>query len=369
MKIAIINTRAEFESLKSQWNALLRKSIKDVIYLRHEWFLSWWDAFHDGQQLHIIVAADDDGQIISIAPLRKADDVIFKTIPVKKLSFMANGISPNADFIVHRDRADRGLKALIEYLCRFDDWDIVELQKMILEDATSQTIKNNLRDNRQLFDTSPNIESPIILINSDWCDFYSHKSQKLRKNYRNKANRLKKSRDIKIENIRIESGSSKAIQEMFELSGRSWKRKIQTDLMSDQESQQFYKSICDVFGNEGAVNLWMMRKGEKPVSFEFHMVDNGTVYPLRADYDHEFKELSPGSVLEYNAIKSLFENGKIRQYHTCGHTYSYLLKWCNMTRKHVNIEIYSKSAASLTLYFYNTRLLPILRKIKKIIKG
>ena len=46
------------------------------------------------------------------------------------------------------------------------------------------------------------IESPFILINSDWETFFSGRSQRFRKSLRNKINRANKSAGISIERYR-----------------------------------------------------------------------------------------------------------------------------------------------------------------------
>ena len=151
---------------------------------------------------------------------------------------------------------------------------------------------------------------------------------------------------------------------MFTVSEKSWKRQDGTDITSNPQSKNFHKEICDRFGPQGIISLWLLRKETIPIAFEFHLTYDNVVYPIRADYDESYKELSPGSVLEYNIIKTLFDEAKIREYNTCGHSYNYLMNWSEDTRKHANIEIFCKNYKSSLLYSLEYKLIPLLRKIK-----
>ena len=48
MKIKIIKSPEELGSLGQEWNALLKDSANNVIYLTHEWIMAWWSSFGKG---------------------------------------------------------------------------------------------------------------------------------------------------------------------------------------------------------------------------------------------------------------------------------------------------------------------------------
>lgn len=363
MKIKIIKTTEGLVSIKNEWNALLKNSYKDVVQLTHEWIITWWNSFGNGNQLNVIVVYDENGQLVGIAPMMRTNSR-YRGVNITKTCLMANGHSPSSNFIVSKENSAEIIKAILDYLKGHSDTDIIELTKL---DANSQTYSiafDYLNMNSNRFGIKDNIEAPFISINSDWEAFLSNKSQRFRKSLRNKINRANKSGGISIEKIQINDSNNPAIQEMFAVSEKSWKRQEGTDITSNPRSKNFYIEICDRLGPQGIISLWLLRKGSIPIAFEFHLTYNNVVYPIRADYDESYKDLSPGSVLEYNIIKTLFDEANIREYNTCGHTYNYLMNWSEDTRKHVNIEIFSKNYKSYGLYNLEYKLIPFLRKLR-----
>lgn len=363
MKIKVITTVKELELLKNEWNVLLKNSYKDVVQLTHEWIMVWWNSFGNGNQLNVIAVYGENGQLVGIAPMMRSNSR-YRGVNITKTCLMANGQSPSSNFIVSKEKGTEITKAILDYLKGHSDTNIIELTKLDTNSQTYSIALDYLNMNGNRFGIKGNTEAPFITINSDWNTFFNKKAQKFRKSLRNKLNRADKSGDLSIEKIQINNSNHTVIQEMFAVSGKSWKKEIGTDLLSNPRSRNFYKEICDRLGPEGIISIWLLRKGAAPIAFEFHLTYNNVVYPIRADYDESFKELSPGSVLEYNIIKTLFGESVVKEYNTCGHTYNYLMNWSEDTRKHANIEVFSRSFKSYGLYNLEYKIIPFLRMLK-----
>ncbi len=98
MDIEVISEYKNFISLEEEWNSLLEKCPNENVFLRHEWFRCWWEAFGKNKQLYIILVKDT-GKIIGIAPLMISKDN-YRGFPVKKLSFIKDDNTAHADFII-----------------------------------------------------------------------------------------------------------------------------------------------------------------------------------------------------------------------------------------------------------------------------
>ena len=363
LRLTVITTIKEFESLSDSWNGLLHDSTANVIHLTHEWFKSWWESSHQSNDLHIVVISNSDNQIIAIAPLMIADSS-YRGIHVKKICFMADGHSPFCSFIIRKNKMAESIPAIFHYLETFQDWNMIVLQKFNSSDPTFESLTDYLKQSKCLYGFKRSIETPFIVIDSDWETFLQRRSPKFRKVLRNKMNRVKKIGDLSVERMEISGSEDNVLKEMLEISENSWKRQIGTDLASNLNSKGFYMKLCDNLGPQGLIILWLLRKEGKAIAFEFHLTYNNVVYPIRADYDESFKSLSPGSILEFNILKTLFDEAKVREYNSCGHTYDYLLNWTDNTRKHFNVEIFSKNFLFYSLHTLEYNILPLFRKLK-----
>lgn len=363
MKVNVITTLRELDSLKESWNGLLNNSNNNVVHLTHEWIMSWWESFQQSNDLHIVIISDTDNKIVAIAPLM-VTDCSYRGIHINKICFLANGHSPSIDFIIRKDRIAEGIQAILHYLERFSEWEMIEFQKLDAAGNTFTFIVSNLEESKYPYGFKDDIESPLIVIDSDWESFLQKRSPKFRKVLRNKINRANKKGDLSIERVSITGSREPVLREMLEVSRNSWKRQMGTDLTGNPNSNAFYMKLCDRLGPQGIITLWLLRKGTKAIAFEFHLNYNNVVYPIRADYDESFQSLSPGSVLEFNILKTLFDEAKVKEYNSCGCPYDYLLKWTDNTIKHVKFEIFSKDFRSYGLHALEYNILPLLRKLK-----
>ena len=66
MEVTLYTSRALFDELKGEWNALLSDSNADCVFLTYQWQSSWWEAYHPGD---IWAMAVRDGEaLVGLAP-------------------------------------------------------------------------------------------------------------------------------------------------------------------------------------------------------------------------------------------------------------------------------------------------------------
>ncbi|MFQ5752908.1 MAG: GNAT family N-acetyltransferase [bacterium] len=362
MEIKVIKSEHELDSIGSEWNQLLENSRYNVVQLRHEWIMAWWKNFGKKAELFVVTVFDANKKLVGIAPLLK-EKSHYRKVTIRKISLMANGHSPSSDFIVSKKYSNYIIRHIVSYLLKRNDWEVIDLKKVYMDQYTSTSLIDYLEKEGQPFGIKNNVESPYIIADSDWDTFFNKRSNRFKKSMRNKLNRMNKSNYISIDQLRITDSNDPVISEMFSVSGKSWKKKAGTAITSSEDTKGFYRDLCDRLGSRDIITVWMMRKGITPIAFEFHLTYKNITYPVRADYDESFKALSPGSILEYHIIKNLFDASKIHEYNSCGHTYDYLLKWTDSTRRLINYEIFNKNFKSFPLYIFEYKFLPFIRRL------
>ena len=362
MHIKVLTRTEELESIKPEWNEILEKSTHNAVNLSHDWILAWWHNFGKRNNLYIILVYDNAHQIMGIAPLIRVKSV-YRSVKVIKLSLMANGHSPFSDIIVDKENVEPVVRTLLQHFESIPDWDIVDFTKIHRDSPTCQVLLTYLEQKKKPFGLKNNIESPFIVIDSDWGTFLSHRSPKFRKALRNKLNRADHCGDLSFEKISITDGQTAVLQDMFAVSRKSWKARSGTDILSSTSSAGFYKELCDRFGPQGMVNLYLLKKAGEMIAFEFHLTYNHTTCPIRADFVESFRPISPGSILETHILRTLFEEARIHEYNTCGHTYDYLMKWTNATRQYVNVEIFNTHLRPRVLHALEYTAIPLLKRM------
>src|SRR5437867_3845318 len=111
MIVERIQTVEGFEQLHDEWNALLRASTSDCVFLTHEWLTTWWKHLADRRVLSILTARLN-GKLIGIMPLALRSVQYSRMIP-RSFEFLGSGIvgSDYLDVIVLPGHERKAMRA------------------------------------------------------------------------------------------------------------------------------------------------------------------------------------------------------------------------------------------------------------------
>ena len=361
VELKVITKPEGLQAIQEGWLELLTHPGNSGIHQSFDWFWAGYQAFHLDDQLYVLVLKGDNGSVIGVAPLvityRK-----YRGVRVRRIGFARNEQSPANDFILSPGLEDNCLDLILDHLCLFLHWEFIDLQKLNADKPIGRYLQNSLGDGNYRFGIQPNIQSPYISIDKTWEDFWNSRSKKFKKAMRNKLNRAQKSQDLVIEKIPVTSGKTPELEDILSISSNSWKRQIGTDLATREDNWEFYKQISNLYGPKGFPFIWLLRIGRVGAAFEFHLEYNGVIYPIRADYDETYKDISPGSILEYEIIKRHFCEKRFAEYNSCGATYEYLLNWADELRSYHNVEIFARNPKMNLLFALEYKVLRWMRR-------
>ncbi len=323
---------------------LLRTSRSDRVFLTHAWFRCWWDAFGDDGQL-FVVCVRRGGRLVGVAPLRLTRSR-FRGFPVRKLSFLANAYTEEADFIVAGPEG-RVVQAILAHLARpRRAWDILDLSRVRETSALWEHLPDAAPACGLSFVTRPDICVPYISITASWKEFLGRRSRNFRKTLNKRRNAIGKSPEhVRVELLASPDEINGALPEMVQVSSRSWKAERQRALGDKPSDLAFIDRLSTELGARGWLNIWMLRHGETPVAYEYHLKYRDVTSPIRADFDEAHRAIAPGAYLEYSIIHSLFDDPKrnVREYNTCADAYAYELRWTDNLRAHSRAWVFAPS--------------------------
>ncbi len=99
---------------------------------------------------------------------------------------------------------------------------------------------------------------------------------------------------------------------------------------------------------------------------EYDLTSGRKVHALRADYDTEYEQHSPGAYLEYHIIEQLFRAG-YEEYCSGPGLNEYKLKWTDKTRESVGLTVCNRTPAGALLLIVET-LLSYRRKLRSLME-
>lgn len=367
LSLEVVTDLARFRNLRDPWTSLLRDSHQQSLVLTHEWLSAWWDCFGSGK--HLWVACLRRGErLVGILPFWR-DRVRYRGMEVDMLRLFANGHSPYSDLILAADLDSAGLHAAVQLLLATSATDVVVFAKLPETSRLFRYFSSSPGGQAKRCGIRPSLVTPIVTIEQDWGTFFSKRSRNLRKGINHRLNRLRRRGEIDIERLTVATREDPVLAEIVQVSHNSWKAQVGTDLGGNKAGLAFILALVDAFGASGCIQVWLLRIDGTPVAYEFHVVYGGVVYPLRADFDERFRDLSPGSVLLYSAMKRLFEEGGVTQYYSCADDYQYLRSWTDERRHHFDVEVFGDGAVPRFLHGIEYGLIPIARSLRDHIKG
>ncbi len=362
MQIEVVSEYDDFIGLQDMWNNVLSRSRNNVVYLTHEWFQCWWRSFGEGRKLFVLLAKED-GETIGIAPFCLKKTTYRNLVTINEMGFCANGISSCVDFIVVKNREQAIIQLVMEYLLDHRQlWDILRLERICTESPTNGILKTVLDKVKLPSRTTEGARSPCMCTDGEWQTYLARRSRKFRSCMRYKLNRVKRLGDVVIERIEDGKDLNRCLSTIFDVSSKSWKHGVGTSIPQRPDQVTFYKYITESLGEKGWVRIWLLKYQDGCIAFEYQLVYNGIVYPIRADFDEEYHSISPGSFLEYNIINGAFDDPCIRKYDFGGTNYKYKLDWTPLVREHVNVAVFNNRLVSRSLGWTERRLVPALKR-------
>jgi CelD/BcsL family acetyltransferase involved in cellulose biosynthesis/ribosomal protein S18 acetylase RimI-like enzyme len=371
LEIEVINKFEDFASLENAWNTLLERSKTETIFLRHEWIRSWWEAFGRNKKLFILQVKKNN-KLIGIAPLMLINEP-YRKIAVKKIKFIENEHTFRSDFIIAENPVEV-IDKIITFL--FENkhiWDVIELNN-VPNDSDNYKLAHRLLANRvMLLGLKRGMSAPYINIDTDWETFLSTRTRLLRKNLRYIKNRLDKMGNYAIKEI---TNFDDSLFDIFNVSKKSWKADIGQAITQSRQTKDFFIRLTRKSDLRGWLSIWLLKINNIPVAYEYQLKYKNKVYALKADYNEEYKEFSPGVILDQYLVKQRYHDN-VREYDLGGGCDHYKMKWKPLIRNHANLLIFKRSFLGVFIYILEFKIINTLKKLiqplrniyKKLKKG
>ncbi len=357
-EIRIISDYREFCGLKAEWNRLLEGSSASSVWLRHEWYDCWWQAFGGGAEM-FVAALYREGKLCGALPLMIVPMRI-KGIRQRALRFIENGITPRSSFLLPTEPAESLGLLWDEVFRQSARWDLAVLANFAQGNSGYDEWTAYLRKRGARYVELPERISPYLDLGAGWEAVSGSFGRNLRRN----LNRAKAKME-KFELVECASSGDvrAALKQCYEISKISWKGQQGVDMGGNERRTKFYDLITEAAIANGWINIWLLKLGEKYAAFEYAFEAGGYVLPIAADYDPEFRQYSPGTVLRALVLERLCERG-MSTYDFAGTIYDYKLYWTKKVRPHSQFWVFHSGLKSRLMYQLKARVLPALERMK-----
>lgn len=357
-----------FQELRDRWRDLESSVSHPSVFLTHEWFSAAWEWQKRHGQLSVLIVWQAD-ELVGACPFltTSAREDLLK---YRKLEFLAVPDSQECSVLAKTALELQVHKAIFDHLAARQDWDIVEVRQLpdhayTSEFLASQRAGPGIRTRFQSGGTNPTVP-----ISGTWQDYYARRSKRLKKGNNHLYNKLKRQySEISVECHNYTDWSDSQIrqicEELVNISIRSWKSQETQTSFDHEGPRAWMESVSRSAAENGWLAVWTLQVDGTCVATEMQLVRNGVVSALRADFDNDLRDLSPGAYLNWKILEHLFSQhiGGVGEYRMGPGTNPYKARWSERDLSLVHAVLYNSTARAQVLWLVAEHIKPALRKL------
>jgi CelD/BcsL family acetyltransferase involved in cellulose biosynthesis len=359
-----VNSFDQFAAMRPAWNALVERSARRSVFLRHEWFDAAWQWQGASSEIRLLCAYAGD-VLMGVLPL-VLQRVRAGASTIRTLSFLTVPDTQLCDAIIAADARDTAPSALAEGLwAARAEWDVLRLAYLPTESVAAGPLLAVLEKKGLRTITADATGNPFVPLDTSWDAYYATRTRSLKKANNLAANRLKKAGEVKIE--RIAPGSAEETERFLNtciaISARSWKTRTGNSL-DNPGPQAFIHRLSQLAREQGWLSVWLLSLDGVPFAMEYQLVADGDVFALRSDFDASRDDISPGSYLSRVLLEQLFSECKGRYYMGPGEN-AYKYRWTEQVAPMFQMTVYGSSLAGRLMAGWELALKPMARRVRE----
>ncbi len=317
MKLTVYTDEMGFDALRSEWNALLRRSRFDTIFLTWEWQRTWWHRLGVQRGPLYLLAAHEDERLVGILPLYAAEEGV-------RASCMSSA-APRSPTIstssLRRDRKSLSMP-LLHWLAGPDAprWDVINLCNQPGASLAHTRLAEMARAAGYSATVAQEDVCPIITLpaeghagegdESGWDQYLSTLDKKERHEIRRKLRRIERDApDAQVRYVGAAGADLATDMDTFirlHRNSRSDKHAFMTP-----EMQAYFRAIAEVLAECGWLQLSFLEIEGEAVATYFCFDYNDQILVYNSGYDPAaVPQLSPGWVLLARLIQHAIALGR-----------------------------------------------------------
>ncbi len=325
LKIEKIDTLPAFQSLKEEWDALLKKYPRPSIFLTWDWLFCWWKYFGQKKSLQIILVRDERDNLLGLAPLFATKERWgMKSLKVIKFLGTQPISSEYLDFICEKDVFTEVAKEILSYLIKNKNSDLLFFSDLRADSALLQSL-------RQYPDLAYRVEEgetcPFIAFPAEWETYFKSVNRRVREYVKANANFFLQEEKGELKKA-DESDYQTVLQELFRLHTQRWQSKGKSGSFALAEKRDFHLEISRRLLEKKELGLYYLRVDKKIASVLYGFVYQDTYYFYQTGFDLSFEGKKPGLLVLYHALQDSFRSG-LRNFDFLRGEEEYKLKWAN----------------------------------------
>jgi CelD/BcsL family acetyltransferase involved in cellulose biosynthesis len=331
MKIEIHRDGTGFDTLREEWNPLLRRSATNTLFLTWEWQRAWWDSFGPGKSLFLVTIRDESGALLGIGPLFYQESPVdpaasLPAISVERPIAIVGGepqrtvhlvggteVSDYLDIIAPTECNPEVCAFLLDALeTRFPEetgflWQLLDLRCLPSASPTVSSAAELARARGWQVQQAREDVCPVLELPATWDEYLATKlNKKQRHELRRKMRRAEEGAHVDWHWVTADDFET-GLGTFFQLHKASHPDK---DAFMDEQMQGFFRAVARAALDQGWLRLSILRFNGQPVASYLCFDYGGDRLVYNSGFDlSAYADLGPGIVAVGYLIEEAIQRG------------------------------------------------------------
>ncbi len=341
LRVSVVTELADFAALRTPWNALLRESRSDCVFLTWEWLHTWWTHLGGDLSLHILLVWDGE-ELIGIAPLARTH----AALPwLSRLEFLGTGYagSDYLDLIAHPDRELDAARAVANAL-RASDL-ALHLDHLPPDSIVASSLVEPLAASAWTAMQTAGGTCPYIpLAGRSWDSYLGSLGSAHRANFRRRLRGLDKQFAVRFERATTNEARRAGLETLISLHNRRWDTRGGSTAFPTPACRAFHYDITKLALDRNWLRLYELRLNDEVAAATYCFTYGGRCYFYQGAFDDRYQQQSVGMVAMGLTIKAAIEEGA-REFDMLFGVESYKWLWAQHARSLYRIDLFPSDLA------------------------
>jgi len=328
MKIDIIDSWSDLESLTDEWNRLLWDSHANTIFLTWEWVQSWMKVVGNSVHPFVVSVRDESGRLIGLAPFYMGEFRLLGTIPYRTLRIMADYAtgSEYPDWISLKGREDEVYSLIAKTLSKLrSKWDCLWMKSMAGWTGAFERIGQVCKQEGFYCHSRP-VSFGFLYLSENAERYLKSLSKNTREQLRRQVKKIFENNEIQIVHCQDMDDLPGFLDVLFDLHHRRWKQRGQQGTFNKKPSEAlFYREFTKSALQNGWLRLVGLKENGSFKAIQIGYVYNDIFHQIQEGFDPEYVP-GVGNVLRLKVIEECIAEA-VKAYDFLGDMTEHKRKW------------------------------------------
>jgi peptidoglycan/xylan/chitin deacetylase (PgdA/CDA1 family)/CelD/BcsL family acetyltransferase involved in cellulose biosynthesis len=313
MKVVEIRDAAGLEALRHEWNALLRESRSNSIFVTPEWVTAWWTAYGSPSELRVLAAYDEAGLLRGIAPLRAKQTTRYGQT-VHALQFLGDAPvdsdSDYLDMVIAPGSAGPVMDAFLRHWSQDlrNGW-------VLLLNEIPETSPNlpAIRAAGSMVAAESEVACSVVRLPGTWDEYLGVLKPRFRTKVRSVLRNLEGRPEVKFRFCETVQDVERLLPILFDLHARRWQQEGKPGVFGDPRKREFYRAISPVLLERGWLRFCWLEWNGRVLACQYGFTYDGVYSQLQEGYEPASEHWNVGVGLRAWSIREYLKEG-VREY-------------------------------------------------------